>query len=451
MTVSETPDTHDGRRGGPETGRAAAASASARRGRKRNGRSLLGIASVATFAFVGAVYWLVRAEPASEAEGYAPAREATAASNGAQLAAPAPAQGEIELRRVGLGFREVTEIQFVPGSDDTAIVFEKAGIARLATFGNQEVRAEACPTLFQLKVRTRSELGLLGLAYHPQFTANGLFYVNYNPEEGSLRTVISEWKTDPKALATTEAQETRTLLEIQQPYPNHDGGGLAFGPDGMLYIGMGDGGAGGDPLGHGQKLETLLGAMLRIDVNRRDEGRQYGIPKDNPFVARSDARPEIWAYGLRNPWRFTFTPSGALIAADVGQNSWEEVSIVPKGGNMGWAAYEGSHCFKQDARCGKGQFVPPIFEYGRDKGGSITGGFVYLGAAIPELKGKYVFADYLSGRMWAIDVPDKPGVRVQGRELGEWSRSISTFGRSASGELYVGDLARGEILRLVRR
>src|SRR5690606_17015907 len=171
-------------------------------------------------------------------------------------------------------------------------------------------------------VRTRSELGLLGLAYHPKFAQNGLFYVNYNPQDGATRTVVSEWKTDPRAVANTRASETRRLLEVEQPYPNHDGGGLAFGPDGLLYIGMGDGGAADDPLGNGQRLSTLLGAMLRIDVDSRSDGQQYGIPKDNPFVGRSDARPEIWAYGLRNPWRFSFAPDGRLIVADVGQDLW---------------------------------------------------------------------------------------------------------------------------------
>lgn len=430
MTISETHGSVTPKRGG------------------RKGRVWLWYLPVAILAFGVGAYWFLRStsSPVVASGGLDEER-----SRAATLPAAGAGKSEIGLRSVGSGFREVVDIQFIPGSSDTAIILEKAGTARLATFTSQPVRAEDCPVVFEVEVRTRSELGLLGLAYHPRFDENGLFYVNYNPEHGPLRTIISEWRTDPKALATTRASETRRVLEVRQPYPNHDGGGLVFGPDGLLYIGMGDGGAADDPLGNGQKLTTLLGAMLRIDVDSRSDGQQYGIPKDNPFVGRSDARPEIWAYGLRNPWRFSFAPDGRLIVADVGQDLWEEISIVSKGANMGWAVYEASHCFKSNPRCGKGEFVDPVFEYGRQKGGSVTGGFVYLGQEIPELKGKYIFGDYLSGRVWAMDVPKQTGQQAPARELGEWSRSISTFGRNASGELFIGDLARGEILRLVPR
>jgi glucose/arabinose dehydrogenase len=218
----------------------------------------------------------------------------------------------------------------------------------------------------------------------------------------------------------------------------------------MLYIGFGDGGSADDPHGNGQNLSTLLSKMLRIDVDRRDPGLQYAIPKDNPFVGKAGARPEIWAYGLRNPWRYSFDPRGRLIVADVGQNHEEEIDIVERGANLGWNRREGRHCFPIGQSCDAKGLVDPIFEYGRGDGISVTGGYVYQGKALPELAGKYIFGDYGSGRVWALDLPDtiKP---TTAKVLGVWPRTFSTFGRDGSGEIYAGDYASGEIVRMTRR
>ncbi|HLV65877.1 MAG TPA: PQQ-dependent sugar dehydrogenase [Polyangiaceae bacterium] len=351
---------------------------------------------------------------------------------------------------VGRGFREVTDIQFVPGAPQKAVILMKSGTARLLDVSKGTSNAEESPIVFRVAVVTRSELGLLGLAFHPKYEANGLFYVNDNPEGGPLRTRVSEWKLTKERLGKEQAVRTRVLLEVEQPYSNHNAGQLAFGPDGMLYVGLGDGGSAGDPRGHGQNLGTLLGSMLRIDVDRRDEGRPYGIPKDNPFVGKSGARPEIWAYGLRNPWRYSFDPKGRLVVADVGQYAWEEVTLVERGSNHGWNVREGRHCYPADAACTTKGFTEPIYEYDHSVGLSITGGYVYTGKAIPELRGKYVFGDFATGRVFALDLPEAPGKAARATPLGKWPRAFSTFGRDARGEIYAGDFGGGDILRLDR-
>ena len=360
----------------------------------------------------------------------------------------------VELEAVARGFPQTTDVQFVPGSARRAVVLEKTGRARVVTLApsgeSRVVEGKDSPVLFEVPVQTASELGLLGLAFHPKFSQNGLFYVNYNPEEGETRTRVAEWHVPPARLGQVRATERRVLLEVAQPYVNHDGGGLAFGPDGMLYIGLGDGGAANDPHGHGQNLGTLLGSMLRIDPDRRDPGKEYAVPKDNPFVGRKGARPEIWAYGLRNPWRYSFDPKGRLIAGDVGQVSWEEIDLVERGKNLGWNTREGAHCFSPPTGCATQGLVDPLFDYDRSLGISVTGGYVYLGKRLPELKGQYVFGDFGTGRLWALEVPDAPR-RVQARPLGRWRYAFSTFGRDADGELYAADFGPGTLYRLVRK
>ena len=366
------------------------------------------------------------------------------------LARAQPKSASVNWTVVARGFPRATDIQFVPGLAGAAVVLQQTGEARLLTVpATGAAGAGSSPLVFEVEVHSYSELGLLGLAFHPRYEQNGLLYVNYTPK-GPLRTRIAEWKLERERLGKERAKELRVLLEVEQPYSNHNAGQLAFGPDGMLYIGLGDGGSADDPHGHGQNLGTLLGSLLRIDVDRRDPGLPYAIPKDNPFVQRAGARPEIWAYGLRNPWRYSFDPRGRLIAADVGQNHWEEVDIVERGANLGWNRREGRHCFPIGSSCDAKGLVDPIFEYPRSDGISITGGYVYEGKTLSELRGKYVFGDYGSGRIWALDLPEanKPATA---RVLGVWPRTIATFGRDAAGEIYAGDYASGEILRLVRR
>jgi glucose/arabinose dehydrogenase len=296
-------------------------------------------------------------------------------------------------------------------------------------------------------VTSGGEMGLLGLAFHPAFAQTGRFFVNYTSRAGGLHTVISEFRAAEGADAA-DARVERILLTIPQPYSNHNGGEIAFGPDGMLYIGMGDGGAGNDPHGNGQSLATLLGKMLRIDVDRGDGTAAYGIPPDNPFVGRKNTAPEIWAYGLRNPWRFAFDPAtGWLYAADVGQNAREEIDVIAKGHNYGWNIMEGTICTPGvTSTCDRAGLEPPILDYPRSEGTTVIGGPVYRGRALPGLCGAYVYGDFGNGRIWALRYDGRAVTRQQ--KLLETGRSISSFGEDEQRELYVIDYA-GEVLKIV--
>ncbi len=299
------------------------------------------------------------------------------------------------------------------------------------------------------RVRAGGEQGLLGLAFHPAFGSGvDRFYVDYTDRSGD--TVVSEFRLTTNRDRAEPASE-RVLLRIDQPFANHNGGMLAFGPDGTLYIGAGDGGSAGDPLDSGQRLDTLLGKLLRIDPEAGPEG-PYRIPVDNPFVARAGARPEIWALGLRNPWRFSFDrATGQLWIADVGQGRYEEVNRAPdrlgRGANYGWARMEGRHCYPSGDGCARPGFTLPVAEYGHDEGCSVTGGYVYRGRAFPALEGVYLFGDFCSGRVWGIASggPDEQAPVL----LAETGRAISSFGEDAAGELYLTDLADGSIWRVV--
>lgn len=284
--------------------------------------------------------------------------------------------------------------------------------------------------------RNHNEEGLLGLAFHPGFAANGRLFLHYSTSEGGRRGRLSEFSAAVEdGVLAVDAGSERVVLELPQPYGNHNGGSIEFGPDGMLYVAFGDGGAANDPHGHGQDLSTLLGAILRIDVDTRDGERGYGIPDDNPFVDVADARGEIWAFGLRNVWRFSFdAATGALWAGDVGQNKWEEIDVVVRGGNYGWRRMEGLHDFDSGASLGPGELIDPVAEYGRSEGWSVTGGHVYRGADVPALAGKYVYGDYESGRIWTLDADDPAGAAPEPLLR---HRQVASFGVDAWGELYV--------------
>ena len=300
-------------------------------------------------------------------------------------------------------------------------------------------------------VESGGEKGLLGLAFHPDFGTNRRFFVNYTRRVATqLQSVISEFAASSVNANQADSASERQLLVLNQPFDNHNGGQLAFGPDGFLYAGFGDGGSGGDPFGNAQNLQTLLGKMLRLDVNGPPAaGKQYAIPADNPFV-NGGGLPEIWAYGLRNPWRFSFDrATGRLFAGDVGQGDWEEVDLITKGGNLGWNIMEGNHCFPPNTvACNTAGLIPAIAEYGHDAAGgiSITGGFVYRGSNIAGLAGVYVFGDLASGRVW--------GLREDGQ--GNWQQTlvlthnltVTSFGKDTAGELYLLDYAGGAVLRL---
>jgi glucose/arabinose dehydrogenase len=356
-------------------------------------------------------------------------------------------QIHIGLEKIAEGISEPTDIQFPPGQEGYAVVLEKTGTARWL-----KLRSGTHGELFNVTVVTNVEEGLLGLAFHPAFADNGRFFINYvTRADGKDISRVAEWRLSPTDdLAHARAAPVRILLEVEQPYANHDGGQLTFGPDGYLYIGWGDGGSSFDPHGNGQNPQTFLGSILRIDVNGRDPGKPYRVPPDNPFVGRPGYRPEVWAYGVRNPWRYSFDPAGRLIVADVGQNTWEEIDIVQAGDNLGWSLKEGFACLRTDpVACRRAGLVDPIYAYGRADGSCITGGYVYAGTRIASLRGLYVFGDFGSGRLFALELPKDRSVRVnQPIALGQWPLSPSTFGRDAHGEIYVASFSGGEIYRL---
>lgn len=333
-------------------------------------------------------------------------------------------------------------VDFQNCGDDRIFVVEQEG--RIQVINSQTQESNLFLDISEKVDDNGNEEGLLGLAFHPNFKNNGFFFVNYtatNPD----RTVISRFSVANEISANPQSEFV--ILEIEQPYSNHNGGQIAFGKDGFLYIGMGDGGSAGDPKNHGQNLETLLGAMLRIDVDTTQNGENYGIPADNPFVGNSENfREEIFAYGLRNPWRFSFdSESGTLWAGDVGQNAIEEVDILENGKNYGWRIQEGTKCFNPSTNCDTTGLVQPIVEYTHEVGRSITGGFVYRGEKINSLKGAYVYADFVSGIIWSLkfDSGNLPIVT----EVFQTEKYISTFGVDQNQELYFCDWENGKIFK----
>jgi glucose/arabinose dehydrogenase len=291
------------------------------------------------------------------------------------------------------------------------------------------------------------EQGLLGLAFDPDYAHSGRFFVDYTDRNGN--TVVARYNVSTLNPNVADPGSGVPLLFIEQPFGNHNGGQLQFGPDGYLYIGTGDGGSGGDPGDRAQNLGTLLGKLLRVDVS----GLTYSVPPSNPFVSNGSARAEIWAYGLRNPWRFSFDrATGDLWLADVGQGSWEEIDFQPRtsigGENYGWRRMEGTHCFNPSSNCTDGTMILPVVEYGHANGAcSVTGGFVYRGTRSPGLQGAYIFGDFCSG---VISIATRqPGGTTSTAPLVSTGFDISTFGEDASGEVYVASYSGGTLYRLV--
>jgi glucose/arabinose dehydrogenase len=340
--------------------------------------------------------------------------------------------------------------------DGTNRLFVVEHKGRVRVLENRRDVAEA-PVFLDLRERVRSrhnEEGLLSLAFHPKYAENGRLYVAYTASD-PRRVVIARYEATPDEPDRADPASESIVLEVEQPYGNHNGTSLLFGPDGYLYVGLGDGGGQNDPHQHGQNRATLLGSILRLDVDGAAGGRAYAIPPDNPFAGRQDAREEIWAYGLRNPWRMSFDrATGELWAGDVGQNRFEEINRITRGGNYGWSLREGRHPFRRGPV--PADLIDPLVEYGRDEGISVIGGSVYRGAAQPALAGVYVYADYVSGRIWGLRAEDGVVVAHAQISTGRQRPHIASFGEDAEGELLACvfdrlDGQRGQIHRVVIR
>ena len=371
------------------------------------------------------------------------------------------------------GYKKPVFITSYPNNAKLLYIVEQAGLIKIINDGKKLSRP-----FFDINKRVVNpnrpgdERGLLGFAFHPNHTNNGKFYINYMDNDGN--TIVSEFSTNSELRANHKSE--RIILKLKQPYGNHNGGDIQFGPDGYLYISIGDGGKAGDPLNAGQDLSSLFGKIIRIDI----EQKPYGIPKSNPFFGQKGKREEIWAWGLRNVWRFSFDKqTGDKYLADVGQNKWEEVNFEPassKGGlNYGWRIMEANHCYDPKENCPTEGLIKPIIEYPNDanhpafafriieelsfsetdvEGCSVTGGYVYRGQRIKSMQGQYIFGDYCSGNIWTLKVVNGKAINFKNRteEIniggGEFTTYISSFGQDSDGEIYIIDY-NGGIYKLI--
>jgi glucose/arabinose dehydrogenase len=346
----------------------------------------------------------------------------------------------------GVTFNLPVELTSPDDGSDRVFVLEQAGKIKVAhTSGN------AITSMFldiTNKVESGGEKGLLGLAFHPDYKTNGYFYVNYT-RGNPLQTLIARYKASTANPDVADPASEQILLTYSQPYSNHNGGKVAFGNDGYLYIAAGDGGSGGDPENRAQNRKELLGKILRIDVNHSSSNLSYSIPADNPYRNNTlGYREEIYAYGLRNPWRFSFHRlTGSLWAGDVGQNRVEEVDIIEKGGNYGWRITEANECYGSNS-CDKAGLIAPVWSYnqGTETGRSVTGGYVCEDKNLPGLKGKYIYGDYVSGNIWALTLSGK--IAVKNELLTTLSGGLSSFGEDNKNNLYALAYGSGKIYKL---
>ena len=369
---------------------------------------------------------------------------------------------KVKLQRVSpeITLRRPIQVVFEPGDSTRMYVLEQPG--RILILDPNDRDAKEAKVFMDIHGQVNSkgnEEGLLSLAFHPDFAKNGRFFLFYTAmdAEKKRRNVLSAWNIDPETRLGDPKSE-QLLLSVDDPYSNHNGGTVLFGSDGKLYLSLGDGGAANDPQHNGQELGSLLAKVLRIDVDRKDGDKPYAVPADNPFVGKEGARPEVWASGLRNVWRMSFDrKTGELYAGDVGQNQYEEVDIVTKGGNYGWNPREGLHAFAggQPGNAGDA-YVDPVVEYPHDEGVSITGGYVSRNPRFPQLEGVYLYADLVSGRVWGIRC--EGGKRVAGPEIVAQTKNHlpTSFGEAADGTLYMSTFegsqdtrAKGAIWRIV--
>jgi glucose/arabinose dehydrogenase len=347
------------------------------------------------------------------------------------------AQGDyaVEAAFPNLTFNQPVGMFNAEDGTNRLFVLEQAGVIRV--FENSKNTATSKVFLdLSDRVLYGGEQGLLGLAFHPNYADDGYFYVNY-VADNPRRTVIARFQVTANDPDQADKNSELILLEVTQPFANHNGGQLAFGADGYLYMGLGDGGSGGDPFGNAQNRSSLLGKILRIDVNAPTAGANYGIPSDNPFAGNTlGYREEVYAYGLRNPWRFSFDPAtGKLWVGDVGQDKMEEIDIVEKGRNYGWNIMEGTLCYSPATGCNQTGLELPVWEYSHDQGIAVIGGFVYHGSRLPSLDGAYVYGDYGSGKIWALQYNGT--VSPSNTLLVDTSLTISSFGIDEKGELYL--------------
>ena len=374
----------------------------------------------------------------------------------------------IGVQKIAFGFDKPVYIVSNPNDSNLLYVIEQKGVVRLIKKGSVvktpflDIKDRVHRPLFP-----GDEMGMLGFAFDPDFKENQFIYVHYNDKDDN--TIISRFKINGKF---ADKRSEKNILTLAQPYSNHNGGTIEFGPDGYLYIGLGDGGSAGDPEKRAQDLTNLFGKILRIDINT---DKPYLVPKDNPFTYYRKFKDEIWSYGLRNPWRFSFDYlTGDMIIGDVGQNLWEEINIEyakdNKGGNnYGWNVMEGNHCYPEDATCSNEGYIMPAFEYPNNAnyaktlfgikqpnmdGCSITGGYVYRGKNIPELYGKYIFGDYCTGKVWSIRIVEGKGEELVDHtkdilsSMGKREFYLSSFGQDNDQELFLIDY-NGTIYRLV--
>ena len=372
-----------------------------------------------------------------------------AGGSGGPSSEPPPPDGPVPvaLQAVATGLAMPLYLT-APTGDPRLFIVEKGGAIRVVQDG------ALLPTPFldlSARVSGGPEQGLFGLAFDPNYATSGRFLVHYTDVNGN--TVVAAYHVSAADPNQADPATEAVLLTVEQPFDNHNGGQILFGPDGMLYIGLGDGGGGGDPGGRGQSLADLLGDILRVDVG---SGTGYTVPADNPFVGQEGARPEVWSYGLRNPWRFSFdAATGDLYIADVGQEAWEEVDVVTpaagagRGANFGWNMMEGRHCYA-GASCDATQFTLPVLEYSHASGCSITGGYVYRGAVIPALQGHYFYSDFCSGWVRSFRLQDGQAVEPYQWPTLAPGGAVLSFGQDAAGELYLMN-AGGQVFRIVPR
>lgn len=381
--------------------------------------------------------------PSSSEETAHPVQIAESASETPLAVTTFPDAAQYHWTLVAGDLEQPLDVQHAGDGSGRVFIVERGG--KILILENGFVLQESYLDIGQ-KIATRgSEQGLLGLAFHPDYAENGRFFINYTDRNGN--TVIARYQVSANPNQADPESEA-VLLHVEQPYSNHNGGGLVFGPDGFLYIALGDGGSADDPLGNGQNLNTYLGTLLRIDV---DSGDRYVIPADNPFL-KGEGLPEIWAYGLRNPWRFSFDLlTGDLYIGDVGQNSWEEIDFLPAGtpdgANFGWNYMEGQHIFLQEPPAALG-VIAPVAEYDHSQGCSVTGGVVYRGTELLEWQGIYLYGDFCKGTIWGLLQVDG---NWQTQVLFETDFLISGFGQDENRHIYLTDFETESVYRLTKR